>query len=60
MLCLPLYVENETKRHDMVVERMGRLKEKYELVSHLWSLNETPFSKDVQAESRDLYERYRV
>ena len=60
MLCLPLYVENETKRHDTVVERMGRLKEKYGLVSHLWSLNETPFSKDVQAESRDLYERYRV
>jgi len=47
MLCFPLYVENETKRHDTVVERMGRLKEKYELVSHLWSLNETPFSKDV-------------
>ena len=47
MLCLPLYVENETKLHDMVVKRMVRLKEKYELVSHLWSLNETPFSKDV-------------
>ena len=33
MLCLPLYVENETKRHDMVVKRMVRLKEKYEFAS---------------------------
>ena len=60
MLCLPLYVGNGAKRQNMTVERIARLKEEFELVSHPRSLNETPFSKVVYAESKDSHERYSV
>jgi len=50
--CNALELRNGTKRYDKVVERIGRLKEKYKLVSHLYKItvekdSETDKAKDI-------------
>jgi len=42
-----LYLRNGTKRYDKVVERIGRLKEKYKLVSHTYKVS---IEKDTETD----------